>query len=160
MNRDLKTLNKEIDDFFSQPQTAHQKAWGIIHDFYHQILTFMEENNITKSDLARRLGKSRSAMTQMFNKTPNISILKMVEIASAIGVELNFSTDYFDTKHKSKRTKHIEYVYNLPHFDQYIQDYTSISSVNFLNSTEDKKSYRTEFKRHSKLRFEDQLKNY
>jgi transcriptional regulator with XRE-family HTH domain len=47
----------------------------------------MKERNLKKADLAKRLGKSRAAITQMFNKTPNISVRKMVEIADAVGLE-------------------------------------------------------------------------
>lgn len=82
---------KQLDDFFRQPPSIDQKAWDVIHDFYHQILIYMEENGITKAELSRRLHKSRSFVTQMFNKTPNVSIKKMVEIADAIGLEINIS---------------------------------------------------------------------
>ena len=38
----------------------------------------MKKRKISKSSLAKKLGKSRSAVSQMFNKTPNITIKKMV----------------------------------------------------------------------------------
>ena len=114
MNKNLKNFYNEIDDFFSQPQTENQKAWGIIHDFYHQILTYMEENNITKAELAKRLGKSRAAISQMFNKTPNITLLKMIEIANAVGVEINIETNYFREKREANKKVKIEYVYAAP----------------------------------------------
>ncbi|MGD9900291.1 MAG: helix-turn-helix domain-containing protein [Calditrichaceae bacterium] len=89
MKKNFKDLSKEIDDFFQAEPNSNQKAWGIINDFYHLILTHMEENSITKADLARKLNKSRSAISQMFNKTPNISVIKMVEIADAVGIDFN-----------------------------------------------------------------------
>jgi transcriptional regulator with XRE-family HTH domain len=89
MKKNFKDISKEIDDFFQAEPSSNQKAWGIINDFYHQILTHMEENDITKADLARKLNKSRSAISQMFNKTPNISVIKMVEIADAVGLDFN-----------------------------------------------------------------------
>ena len=79
---------KDVEDFFASSPSADEKAWGIIHDFYHMILTHMENQGISKSDLAQRLGKSRSAITQMFKKTPNITLKKMVEIADAIGIDI------------------------------------------------------------------------
>ena len=30
---------KKVEDFFAQPPTAQQRAWGIINDFYHMVLT-------------------------------------------------------------------------------------------------------------------------
>lgn len=86
--KNLKNLSKEIDDIFLQDPTPGQKAWDLIHDFYHIILTYMEENNISKAELAKRMSISRSAISQTFNETPNITIKKMVEIADAIGHDL------------------------------------------------------------------------
>ena len=83
---------KDGEDFFASPPSANEKAWGIIHDFYHMILTYMEEQDISKADLAKRLGRSRSAITQMFQKTPNITVKKMVEIADAIGLDLQLNS--------------------------------------------------------------------
>ncbi len=88
--KNLKNLSKEIDDAFLQDPTPNQKAWGLIHDFYHTVLTCMEENGISKAELAKRMSISRSAITQTFNETPNISVKKMVEIADAIEYDLHF----------------------------------------------------------------------
>ncbi len=93
---------KDIDRFFGDPLTPNQKAWGLIHEFYHIVLTYMEEKNISKADLARKLGKSRASISQMFNKTPNLTVKKMVEIADVIGIDLNISTDDLE-KYKSKK---------------------------------------------------------
>jgi transcriptional regulator with XRE-family HTH domain len=89
MKQPLNNLFEEIDDFFGSSPTVNQRAWGMINEFYHLILTYMEKNNITQADLARRLGKSRSAISQMFNKTPNISIKKMIEIAEALEIDIH-----------------------------------------------------------------------
>ncbi len=83
---------KDVEDFFASPPSANEKAWGMIHDFYHMMLTYMEEQGISKADLAKRLGRSRSAITQMFQKTPNITVKKMVEIADAIGVDVQLNS--------------------------------------------------------------------
>lgn len=93
MKKNSKNLFKEVDDFFGSPPSVNQKAWGIINDFYHMILTHMERREISKSDLAKRLCKSRSAISQMFNKTPNFTIKKMVEIADAIGLNMKITSD-------------------------------------------------------------------
>lgn len=89
MKKNLKNISKDIDKLFDQPPNANQKAWGIINEFYHLILAEMENQNISKAKLAQKLGKSRSAISQMFNKTPNITVRKMVEIADSIGLDLS-----------------------------------------------------------------------
>jgi transcriptional regulator with XRE-family HTH domain len=107
MKKNLEDLYKEIDDFFSSPPTVGEKAWGIIHDFYHLALTYMEEKNITRADLARRLGKSRAAVSHMFNKTPNITVKKMIEIADAIGIDIHLTTRKIGKYHEPEK----EYIF-------------------------------------------------
>lgn len=78
-----------MNKLFGNEPTTNQKAWGLVHQFYHLILTEMDKNNITKIALAEKLGKSE--VYKMFHKTPTISIMEMVEIADAVGIELNFN---------------------------------------------------------------------
>ena len=89
MNSNSIKPHQEMAKLFARKPTVGQKAWGLIHKFYSVILDNMERESINKSELAKRLGISRSAVTQMFNKTPNVSVRKMVEIADAVGVELD-----------------------------------------------------------------------
>lgn len=89
MKKNSESLFEEIDAFFREEPTSNQKAWGIIHEFYNHVLLHMKVNGIKKAELARRLGISRAAVTQMFNKTPNVSIRKLVEIADAVGIEFH-----------------------------------------------------------------------
>ena len=109
MKKHLKNAIEEMDEFFVQTPSANQKAWGIINEFYHLILTHMEKQNIKKADLAKKLGKSRSAISQMFNKTPNITVRKMVEIADSIGLDI----DVVPSHVKKKIGKKMEKVYVL-----------------------------------------------
>ena len=81
-------MEVEIEDFFTQPLPIGQKAWGIVNSFYHIVLTYMEENNITQADLSQKLGKSKSTISRMFKGTPDMSIRKMIKIADEIGVNI------------------------------------------------------------------------
>lgn len=92
MSKNLKKSIKEIDDFFAAPPDVEEKAWGIIHDFYNLLLSYMREINLTQSELAQKLGKSRSAISQMFNKNPNVSVLKLVEISDAVGIDFQITS--------------------------------------------------------------------
>jgi transcriptional regulator with XRE-family HTH domain len=91
MPENLKNLLEEVDNLFEKEPTTNQRAWGLINQFYHLILTYMDKKSITRTQLAEDLGKSRSYISQMFNKTPNISIKKMVEIADAVGINLEIN---------------------------------------------------------------------
>ena len=107
MKKNSKNLLKEVNEYFLSQPSVDEKAWGIIHDFYHLILTYMDDNGLTRADLARRLGKSRSAISQMFNKTPNLTIKKMIEISDAIGLEINLTSKQVELYHEPK----IEYLF-------------------------------------------------
>lgn len=98
----MKKNSKNIDDFFGKEPTIGQKAWDIINQFYHLVLTKMEEDGISRADLARRLGKSRAAISHMFNETPNITVKKMVEIADAVELNINLTTEKFLEKKKKQ----------------------------------------------------------
>ncbi|NHZ86606.1 MAG: helix-turn-helix domain-containing protein [Planctomycetia bacterium] len=100
MKKSLKEKKTSLEDIFSRPKSINRKAWDLIHDFYHLVFTHMDKNNISESDLARKLSISRSAVSQMFNKTPNITIKKMIEIASAIGVNIQFNLETGDMEVK------------------------------------------------------------
>ncbi len=102
MRKNLKSTNQQVEEFFNSPATTNQKAWGLINHFYHLVLTYMENNGIKQSDLAARLGVSRSAVSQLFKKTPNISIKKMVEIADAVGI--NFTIESTEVTSRSARS--------------------------------------------------------
>lgn len=93
MKKHLEKKYSEIHDFFSAPPDAEEKAWNIIHSFYHEILTIMEKNKIKQVDIAKKTGKSKSAISKMLNDTPNISIKKMAELADAVGAEINISVN-------------------------------------------------------------------
>ena len=80
-----------VDEFFGNAPSSNEKAWALIHKFYHLLLSYMKKNNVSQADLARITGKSRSAISQMFNKTPNISLKKMIEIADSIGLEIDIN---------------------------------------------------------------------
>jgi len=107
MKMNSKDKTPKLDDFFASPPSSLEKAWDLIGDFYETILVKMEREGISRADLAGKMGVSRAAVSQMFNKTPNVTIKKMVEIADAVGVELALSDyeaeniDYQSNKHIS-----------------------------------------------------------
>jgi transcriptional regulator with XRE-family HTH domain len=108
----------EFSDFFATAPDVNEKAWGLIHDFYHAALTYMEENNISRSSLAAKMNKSRSAISQLFNKTPNITLKKMVEIADALDHNLRIS---FEKLHSEK--------------EKMVDDHLKLNVCNFDNIT-------------------------
>ena len=98
-----KNSKKSIFDYMNEPPSLKQKAWGIINTFYHEILSIMDEKNIKQVDIAKKLGVSKAAVSTMFNGTPkNVSILKMVELADAVGASISIT---INSESESKEIK-------------------------------------------------------
>ncbi|HOT98946.1 MAG TPA: helix-turn-helix transcriptional regulator [bacterium] len=96
MQQNSKSDLAKLTELFLRKPTAGQKAWGIIHDFYHKLLTYMDEKGITQAQLAQQTGKSRAAISQMLNKNPNVSIRKLIEIAEVVGIDIRISSPQLD----------------------------------------------------------------
>jgi predicted nucleotidyltransferase len=99
MTKNSDQIHQEVKKLFNSDPTTNQKAWRLIHEFYNMILTRMEENNITRVEIAKKLGKSKAAVSKMLNNTPNITIKKMVELAEVVGLDLKLVSE------KQKTTK-------------------------------------------------------
>jgi transcriptional regulator with XRE-family HTH domain len=127
MKKNLKDSITEFEEFIAAEPTTNQKAWGIIHDFYHLLLTYMDGQGITRAELARRTGKSRSAISQMFNKTPNLTIIKMVEISDAVGLEFSLTPIKRSKKDKISRTS------SLPEYPQRITPRMEVNEEETIN---------------------------
>lgn len=52
------------------------------------IAKLMDEQNVTKAELARRLNKSRSWVTQMLSGSSNFTIRTLAEVMYALGAEV------------------------------------------------------------------------
>ncbi|MFA6618642.1 MAG: hypothetical protein WCT23_06210 [Candidatus Neomarinimicrobiota bacterium] len=52
MKKPLSDLKVKFNDFMLEKPGTEEKAWGMIFDYYHFILTCMEKNNISKTALA------------------------------------------------------------------------------------------------------------
>lgn len=98
MKENSKDLYQEIKKIFNSEPTSNQKAWGLIHDFYHIILTEMEEKNISRSELAVKTGKSKAMISKLLNNSPNISLRKMVELADSVGIDLKITTSQIEKR--------------------------------------------------------------
>ncbi len=62
---------------------------GLILDFTEKIVTKMRESNISRAELARRLGVSKAFVTILLNGNPNLTIKTMMSIADVLGCDLN-----------------------------------------------------------------------
>ena len=61
---------------------------GLVADASETIARLMAEQNVTKAELAKRLKKSRSWVTQMLSGKANLTVRTLAEAAFALGAEL------------------------------------------------------------------------
>jgi len=93
MNKHSDNSLKRIKEFFAKEPDAEEMSWMVLNNFYHYLLTWMENNNVSKAGLARILGKSRATVTKMFLHNPNISIKKIVEITHPLGLDIKLGIE-------------------------------------------------------------------
>ncbi len=105
MKKNSKTSIVDFENFFKAEPNSKQKAWSLLNEFYHILLTALEDNEISKSQLANTLNISRSAVTQLFKRTPNISLNRISEIAEAAQIALSFNCYYKSKKINIKKSE-------------------------------------------------------
>ena len=61
---------------------------GLVTEAGEFIARLMQEQKVTKAELARRLGKSRAYITQMLTGSTNLTVRTLAEVAYALGAEV------------------------------------------------------------------------
>lgn len=72
----------------------HQRAFAeeaLILDVTENIWALMDERNVTKAELADRLGRSKAFVTQVLNGSRNMTLRTLADIAFALDAEPRFS---------------------------------------------------------------------
>jgi transcriptional regulator with XRE-family HTH domain len=86
-----KTTSERFADLFrslEHSETYHIEAAKV--EISEQIYVAMEQQGISKAELARRLGKSRAYVTKMLHGNANFTIDSLVRIARALGRKFDF----------------------------------------------------------------------
>ncbi len=61
---------------------------GLVAEAGEFIARLLEEQRVSKAELARRLGKSRPYITQMLSGSTNLTVRTLAEVAYTLGVEV------------------------------------------------------------------------
>lgn len=78
------------------------------NEIYRQLTSYMKENGLTQSDVAKSLGVSNAYVSQIINGNFNFTLKKLIELGILIGKvpEINFiSKEEFIRKSKSDKKK-------------------------------------------------------
>ncbi len=82
---------KSFDDLYEEAKT-HDDYWiaGTVQDFTEELFRLMESRNVTRSELARRLGTSPAYVTKILRGNANFTLATMVRLARALEAEVSF----------------------------------------------------------------------
>ena len=81
-----KWFNDKIKEFRG---TIDYETEKVILTLTEKIVEFMENNNISRVEMAKRLGVSKAFVTKILNGNPNLTIKSMVSIAHSSWVKLD-----------------------------------------------------------------------
>ena len=87
MNTPTKTQNRLHDLFADARRTHAYKAQGASLEFTEDLVRLMQEQNVTNSELAVRIGTSPAYVTKILRGGTNFTLDTMVKIASMLGAE-------------------------------------------------------------------------
>jgi transcriptional regulator with XRE-family HTH domain len=86
MNNEPYSDFDSFEDLFEQAEKRlDYKVEGAKNDFTETVVRRMEETEVTRSELAERLGKQKPQITKLLRGNNNFTIETMVEIANALG---------------------------------------------------------------------------
>ena len=81
MNRNKSWIEEQLQDPEFRRELAMERGG---FEFVEQLEHVLSESGLSRSDLARRLGKSAAHITQALRRGRNLTIKTMVEIAGAV----------------------------------------------------------------------------
>jgi transcriptional regulator with XRE-family HTH domain len=80
---------KSFQDFFSEARaTPEYAAFAAVLEFTESLVRVMEEQNVSRAELARRLGTSPAYVTKILRGNANFTLASMTRLARALGQEL------------------------------------------------------------------------
>ena len=86
-----KNIGSNLDDFLHEEGILAEVERDAIKEIIaNQILNLMQEQKISKVEMARRMGTSRSALDRLLNPTnTSVSLKTLDKAASSLGKKLN-----------------------------------------------------------------------
>ncbi|MDI6798320.1 MAG: helix-turn-helix transcriptional regulator [Desulfatibacillaceae bacterium] len=89
-NKTLEQLEKEINDHLDAiTQTLEFKKEYLEFVIIDDIAEQMQRQNMSRAELARRMGVSRAAITKLLRYGSNLTIGRIVEFAEVLGCEVD-----------------------------------------------------------------------
>jgi len=78
---------KTLDDVFSADASLFQQE-SLLLEATELICAIMEKNNISKADLARKMGKSKAYVTQCLSGEQNLTLRTLADFFTALNYQI------------------------------------------------------------------------
>jgi len=84
-------MTNSFDNLYREAE-SQDDYWsaGAVHEFTEELCHRMDEQGITRVELARRLGSSPAYVTKVLRGNANFTLTTMAKLARALGCELRF----------------------------------------------------------------------
>ncbi len=88
------TKARSFDDLYREAE-AHDDYWlaGVVQTFTEEVFRWMEEQEVSRAELARRMGTSPAYVTKILRGNANFTLASMVKLARALGAELRIELE-------------------------------------------------------------------
>lgn len=93
-------FNKLLDKYRDDPEFIFQ---GLILRVSERIVTLMNDQNMTRTDLAKALSCSPAYITKLLRGSENLTLRKLFEVSRALGAELSVNVEARSRGHNPKK---------------------------------------------------------
>ena len=80
-------FDEQVEKYKNDPEF---RVDALILKINEDLCRLMEEQQISRAELARRLGVHRQFITKLLNGMPNLTLLTLVKVATALNYHVNF----------------------------------------------------------------------
>ena len=83
-------MNNRLAEIMKKARQSHAyKREKIVLSLTEEMIVLMEQQEINKSELAERLGKSKPYITKIMSGSANFTLDSLIQIADALDSEIN-----------------------------------------------------------------------
>jgi hypothetical protein len=83
-------LYEGIKEFFAKPPDETEYYYDFLNTFWHEVLTYIEDNDISFYDLSKKLNISKNKLLKLMGtKNTNIKMMDLINVAYSLGLKFN-----------------------------------------------------------------------
>ncbi len=125
MNKVAKTTDKLLEEINSLPNVDYDKDPEFVADYTNgmivqQILSVMEDKDISQVELSKKIGKSRQYVSKILNEKTNLTLHSLALFSCSLDCELEITIKNKD-------------LHNIPSLEDDDDEFDNVISLNGIN---------------------------